>query len=107
MAQALGGRYGYPHGTLNGICLPPVLRFNAEAAAAQIAAFGEAIGSVAPAGRVEQLARLGGPTRLRELELPERDLPELAELTVARPGAQANPRRASAAQVEQLLRSVW
>ena len=29
MAQAIGGQYGLPHGTLNGICLPPVLRFNA------------------------------------------------------------------------------
>ena len=28
MAQAIGGRYGLPHGTLNGICLPPALRFN-------------------------------------------------------------------------------
>ena len=30
MAQAIGGRYGLPHGTLNGICLPPVLRWNAQ-----------------------------------------------------------------------------
>ena len=29
MAQALGGRYGLPHGALNAICLPAALRFNA------------------------------------------------------------------------------
>ena len=29
MAQAVGGAYGLPHGTLNGIVLAPVLRFNA------------------------------------------------------------------------------
>src|SRR5258705_12128798 len=30
MAQAIGGRYGLPHGTLNGICLPPALRWNEQ-----------------------------------------------------------------------------
>ncbi len=30
MAQALGGRYGLPHGALNAICLPAALRFNAR-----------------------------------------------------------------------------
>src|SRR5581483_5956030 len=28
MSQTVGGAYGLPHGTLNGICLPPALRFN-------------------------------------------------------------------------------
>ena len=28
MAQALGGRYGLPHGAMNALCLPPALRFN-------------------------------------------------------------------------------
>jgi maleylacetate reductase len=107
MAQALGGRYGYPHGTLNGICLPPVLRFNRAVARPQIDAFGRAIAATDAAGRVEELVRLGGVARLRELGVPEGELPELAELTVARPGARANPRRAGSAEVEELLRSVW
>ena len=36
MAQAIGGKYGLPHGTLNGICLPPVLRYNARHAPAAV-----------------------------------------------------------------------
>jgi len=32
MAQALGGRYGLPHGAMNAICLPPAMRFNAPVA---------------------------------------------------------------------------
>ena len=28
MAQALGGRYGMPHGAMNALCLPPALEFN-------------------------------------------------------------------------------
>ena len=31
MAQAIGGRYGLPHGALNAICLPAAMRFNADA----------------------------------------------------------------------------
>src|SRR5262249_53280423 len=39
MAQAVGGRYGLPHGTLNGICLPPALRWNAQWAPEAVARF--------------------------------------------------------------------
>src|SRR4029077_1059722 len=87
MAQAIGGRYGLPHGTLNGICLPPVLRFNAAFAPAAVARFGEAVGAPEdPAGRVEELAGLAGPTRLRELGVPEDDLPGLAAAAAERVG---------------------
>ncbi len=33
MAQALGGRYGLPHGAMNALCLPPALEFNRDARA--------------------------------------------------------------------------
>src|SRR5207249_1423158 len=76
LAQAIGGRYGLPHGTLNGICLPPVLRFNTPFAPDAVGRFGEAIGDRDdPARRVEALTALAGPTRLRELGVPEPDLP--------------------------------
>jgi maleylacetate reductase len=104
MAQALGGRYGLPHGVLNAICLPPALRFNAEFVPP---AFGEALGTGDPAARVEELARLGGIGRLRELGVPREELPEVAEAVAARPGARANPRPASAADILGLLESVY
>jgi maleylacetate reductase len=108
MAQALGGRYGISHGALNAICLPPALRFNQPAAAAEIARFGEAIGSAADAaGRVEELARLADLERLRDLGVPESELPLVAAAVVERAGAKANPRPASPAEVAELLRSVW
>jgi maleylacetate reductase len=106
MAQAIGGRYGLPHGTLNGICLPPALRYNARHAPDAVRRFGAAIGGDAPA-RVEELAALGGPTRLHELGVPEADLPELATAAAHRSGNQANPHPASPAEIEQLLRSVY
>ncbi len=108
MAQAVGGAYGLPHGTLNGICLAPVLRFNAPLVPDAIRRFGEAIGAPDdPAARVEELAALAGPTRLRELGVPEADLPELAASAAQRGGNLANPRPASPEEIEQLLRAAY
>jgi maleylacetate reductase len=108
MAQAIGGTYGLPHGTLNGICLPPALRFNTAFTPDAVASFGEAVGATGdPAGRVETLAALAGPTRLRELGVPEGDLPGLAADAAGRGGNLANPKPASPDEIEQLLREVY
>ncbi|MBA2462511.1 MAG: iron-containing alcohol dehydrogenase [Actinobacteria bacterium] len=107
MAQALGGRYGLPHGTMNALCLPPALRFNAEVAPEAVARFGAALAATDPAARVEELGRLGGVERLRDFGVPEDELRQMAEAVVERAGAKANPRPASAAEVEDLLRSIW
>ena len=107
MAQALGGRYGLPHGAMNAICLAPVLRFNAEVAPEAVASFGRSIGATDAAAKVEELARLGDFERLRDFDVPESELSELAAETAQRPGARANPRPASADDIEALLRTVW
>jgi maleylacetate reductase len=107
MAQALGGRYGLSHGAMNAICLAPALRFNEEVVPEAIASFGRALGTEDPATRVEELALLGGFTRLRDFGVPETELAELAADTATRAGARANPRAASAEDVEALLRSIW
>jgi maleylacetate reductase len=107
MAQALGGRYGIPHGALNAICLPPALRFNEAVAGEAINRFGEAMGTSDPVGRVEELARLGGFTRLRELGVPADELDEVGVAVAGRPAAKANPRPASPAEIAALMRSVY
>jgi alcohol dehydrogenase class IV len=107
MAQAVGGRYGLPHGALNAICLPPALRFNEPVAGAEIARFAEALGTADAIVRVQELARLGGFERLRDLGVPEEDLDELGCAASQRGGALANPRPAEPAEVAKLLRSVW
>jgi maleylacetate reductase len=107
MAQALGGRYGIAHGAANALCLPPALRFNEPVVPEAIRRFGEALGVDDPAARVQELARASGFTRLRELGVPEDELDEVAAAVVQRAGAKANPRRATPAEVAELLRSVW
>jgi maleylacetate reductase len=106
MAQAVGGRYGLPHGTLNGICLPPALRYNARYAPEAVRRFGEAVGGPADT-RVEELSGLGGPTRLRDLGVPEEALSELGSAAAQRAGNQANPHPATPEEIERLLREVW
>ena len=107
LAQALGGRYGAPHGALNALTLPPALRFNEPVAGEAIARFGTALGSDDPAARVEELARLGGFVCLRDLGIPEEAPAEVAESAAERPGAKANPRPVTPADVEQLLSAIW
>jgi maleylacetate reductase len=107
MAQALGGRFGLPHGAMNAITLPPALRFNQPVAGAEIARFGDALGTDDPIGRAQELALLGGYKRLRDQGVPENELAEVAEATAGRPGARANPRPATPSQISDLLRSVY
>jgi maleylacetate reductase len=107
LAQALGGRYGVPHGALNALTLPPALRFNEPVAGEAIARFGAALGTDDPAARVEELARLGGFERLRDLGIPEDAASEVAESVAASTGAKANPREVTPADAEALIRSIW
>jgi maleylacetate reductase len=106
MAQALGGRYGLPHGAMNAVVLPAALEFNRAAAPEAVARFGEAVGGD-PIRRVRELAALGGFMRLRDFGVPEAELPAVAAAAASRPGARANPRPADEGDVERLLRDVW
>jgi maleylacetate reductase len=102
MAQALGGRYGLPHGAMNALCLPAALEFNEEVAPDAVRRFREAAGTDA-----RELARLGGFERLRDFGVPEQDLPAVAAATVERAGAKANPRPATVGDVEALLHNIY
>jgi alcohol dehydrogenase class IV len=75
------------------------MRFNADVAPLAL--------EVVPVETVEELGRLAGFTRLRDLGVPDADLDELAELAAVRPGARANPRPAAPAEIAELLRSIW
>ncbi len=108
MAQALGGTFGLAHGAMNALTLPPALRFNAAAVPEAVAQFGRAIGAEPdPAARVEELARLGGFERLRDVGVPEAELPAVAASAAGRNGNKMNPRPATPAEIEAMLRSIY
>jgi maleylacetate reductase len=107
MAQAVGGRYGLPHGAMNALCLPPALRFNEPVASKAIETFGDAIGADDAPAEVEALARLGGFERLRDFGVPESELDEVAQATAVRAGAKANPRPPSPAEIAELFRQIY
>ncbi|HJR95628.1 MAG TPA: iron-containing alcohol dehydrogenase [Gaiellaceae bacterium] len=107
MAQALGGRFGVSHGAMNALCLAPALRFNAPVVPHALAALADALEVADPAARAEDLARLGGFERLRDHGVPEDELAAVAASAAERPPARANPRPATAADIESLLRSIW
>src|SRR5262249_17386845 len=90
MAQALGGRYGLPHGAMNALCLPAGLRFARGQAPEAVSRFEETLGGTT----VEALAALGEFGRLRDFGVPEHDLPELAAAAARRAGTRDMPRPA-------------
>ena len=106
MAQALGGRYGVPHGAMNALCLPPALAFNRAIVPAEVARFGDAIGGE-PVERTRELALLAPFTDLRAYGIPRDDLPSVAEAAAERAGNLANPRPATPAEILELLQSIW
>ena len=91
MAHVIGARHNVHHGTANAICLPHVIRFNADELGARYRDVAQALGvdvralsddaaGEAAAVAVEKLlARVGLPARLRDVGVPEADLPRCAE----------------------------
>jgi alcohol dehydrogenase len=95
MAHVVGARYGVHHGTANAVCLPYVMRFNSDELGARYRDVAEALGAEArgksdeEAGRaaadaVAQLvAKVGLPSRLREVGVPEGELESCAEGSIS------------------------
>ena len=83
MAQAVGGRYGIAHGASNALCLPPAMRFNAGVVPSAMTAV--------PVERVEELSRLAGYERLRDLGVPEEDIDELGDPRRRAAGREGQP----------------
>jgi alcohol dehydrogenase class IV len=95
MAHVVGARHGVHHGTANAICLPHVIRFNADELGAYYRDVAEALGvdardlgdemaGEAAAQAVAQLAaRIKLPPRLRDVGVPEGDLAGCAEASLS------------------------
>ena len=85
LAYPLGGIFHVPHGLSNSLMLPPVLRYNAEAADPLYAELSAHIGLADPGAvaLVEEMERIADAvkieTRLSQVGVSHNDLPKLAE----------------------------
>ena len=113
LSHSLGGANPkLHHGTLNAVFLPAVIRFNAEAESVKrdrkIARLAEAMGlhsadDVAPAIKAMN-AKLGLPSGLRAMGVTEDLFPRIIQGALADHCHKTNPREASAADYERMLK---
>jgi len=117
MSHQVGGLLDLPHGVVNGVLLPHVIRFNAVAVPERFAALAWAMGlpvhgvpsDVAAeilAEHVQQLAEaVGAPRRLRELGVQPENIDRLAASAMRDACLSTNPRPASHADVAAIFRA--
>ena len=119
LSSPLGGIYRIAHGVANSLLLPHVFRFNLPALPARYAEIAVALGcgkagspaATAEAGLrrlTEMSRRCGIPQRLREVGVPEADLPGLAReaMKVTRL-LRNNPRELTADDAENIYRAAF
>jgi alcohol dehydrogenase class IV len=119
IAHAIGGKYHIHHGTLNALILPYAMEFNSVVAPERYVRIAWAMG-VHAGGRSDKeviadgvnavrtlAADCGLPLRLRDVEVPEEALPELAALSIVEPAIFNNPRIATEEELLELLRAMW
>jgi alcohol dehydrogenase class IV len=113
LSHPAGARWRVPHGTLNGIFLAPVMRFNAPDCTPQLEAISRIVGADGSVEggilALEQLAdRVGQPRRLRDVGVERDGLPWLAEAALYDGSIIYNPRLvASADELLPLLEEAW
>ncbi|WP_170294385.1 iron-containing alcohol dehydrogenase [Heliomicrobium gestii] len=119
LAHQLGGFYNFPHGLCNALLLPAVCAYNLPAATAKYGRIAEAMGAATSVSPPQEaaLAAIGAIRRLQqELKLPtrlcelkgfeERHIPTLAANALQDVCGLTNPRRASQAELEAILRAL-
>ncbi|MGE0214959.1 iron-containing alcohol dehydrogenase [Mycolicibacterium sp.] len=117
MSHQVGGLLDLPHGVINGVLLPHVVRFNAEADPRPYAEIARYLGVAEPgqpaaesalalADRVDRLARaVGVPRGLAQLGVREQDVPRLAKNALQDACMSTNPRPADEAEIDALFRA--
>lgn len=117
LSHQIGGALDLPHGLLNGILLPHVMRFNAPAVPERLADVARALGAAgegmgtqeageAACEHVRLMAdKLGIPRGLAEIGLSDSDLPLFAEATLADACISTNPRPVTLDDVATIYRA--
>jgi 1,3-propanediol dehydrogenase len=115
MSHQVGGLLDAPHGVVNGVLLPHVIRYNARSAPDRFAALAEAAGLPTrglPAGEAAELLAIavrrladdvGVPRGLRDLGVTEEAVKRMARTTLDDACLTTNPREADEADVNRLF----
>lgn len=119
LAYPLGGEFHVAHGVANGLLLPHVLRFNAEASPSRYADIAEALGASAAGGPAAQAAagiervaelcrRCGVPAQMRGYGVAQADIPRMAKaaMTVTRL-LERNLREVKEADALRIYEAAW
>ena len=118
MSHPCGAHFGVAHGVANAINLPHVVRFNAaggsdiadryrdlnEILGLEVGGSDEAVGDALATHVTELVGRLGLPTRLSEVGVPEEGIPLLVEGAMGDGTTLMNPREPSEEDYEELFR---
>jgi alcohol dehydrogenase class IV len=115
MSHPTGAIFGVPHGVANAINLPHVIRFNAEGGPDIADRYGDiaevlglesgpGVGEALAEHVTELVARLGLPTRLSEVGVPESGIPQLVEGAMGDGTTLLNPREAGEEDYAALYR---
>ncbi|QJY50532.1 iron-containing alcohol dehydrogenase [Pseudonocardia broussonetiae] len=116
MSHQVGGMLDLPHGVVNGVLLPHVIRFNGADEPERFVPIAQAMGLElrgAPAAEAVQMVaeavralgdEVGVPKGLAAIGVLDTDIPRLAQLTLGDACLTTNPRGASVEDIEALFR---
>ena len=106
LCHALGGAFNLPHAELHTVILPHAAHYNRDAAAEAMRIVAKSLGAADAAQGLYDLAKkLGAPTSLKELGMPQDGIDRAAKLATENP--YYNPRPVEYAAVKQLLEDAW
>jgi alcohol dehydrogenase class IV len=118
MSHPAGAQFGVPHGVANAIHLPHVIRYNAQGGAdiadryrdlgdvlgVETGGSDDAVGDALATHMTDLSARLGLPTRLSEVGVPEDGIPALVEGAMGDGTTLLNPREPTEDDYAELYR---
>jgi alcohol dehydrogenase class IV len=120
ISHVVGARHGVHHGTANAIAMPHVVRFNNDTVADRFRLVADALGAdvrgvsdeAAGLAAADAISRLvcdvGLPSRLRDVGVPQEDLPACAEAALSDGSIVYNAKPVSdPAEVLGVLKAAW
>jgi maleylacetate reductase len=106
LCHTLGGTFNLPHAETHAVVLPHAIAYNAVAIPQALAALRRALGQDDPPRALFDLAaRLGAPSSLSALGMPEDGIERAAQLATQNP--YWNPRPVELGPITELLRRAW